>query len=127
MIFMKIMQIVGRFCHWDATKQVPTLAEARVRFAPDMVFVEAPDYVFPGWGYDASADGDARFIRPEVPVGWKYDDDTGTLYSEDTVPPSEAKDNAELTAENKALQNTITELELALCDVYEAMLSVTGG
>lgn len=124
---MKIMQIAGRFCHWDATKKVPTLAAAARLYAADMVFVEAPDCVFPGWGYDPTKEGDARFIKPTPPAGWLYDEAAGTMYREDSIPPSSAKSTAELTVENEALKNTITELELALCDVYEALLAVAGG
>lgn len=124
---MKIVQILGGFVHWDASASVPNLEAASRLFAADMIFVEAPDYVFEGWGFDPLLSGDERFIRPEVPEGWLYDDATGTIYPADETPPSLAKSNAELTVENEQLRATITELELALCDVYETMLAVTGG
>ena len=56
-------------------------------FPPTDVFVEAPDYVFEGWGFDPLAEGDARFIKPEPPKGWLYDDATGTFYPADEDPP----------------------------------------
>lgn len=124
---MKVFQIMGRFCHWDATPVVTNLENAREMFAPDMEFVEAPDYVFEGWGFDPSAEGNARFIKPTPREGWLYDDKTGTMYRAEDIKPSEQKSNAELTAENAALQDTVTDLELALCDMYETLLSVTGG
>lgn len=82
---MKIMQILGGFCHWDASGVVDSLRACAERFAPDMVFVEAPDYVFEGWGYDPDAEGDARFIEPNPPEGWLYDKDTGTFYHPDDM------------------------------------------
>lgn len=77
---MKIMQILNGICHWDATSIHPTLADTVGRYAPDIVFVEAPDYVFIGWGYDPEKTGDERFIKPTAPDGWCYDDATGTFY-----------------------------------------------
>lgn len=77
---MKIFQVLGGFCHWDATAILPSMDAAADMFAPDIVFVEAPDFVFEGWGFDASAEGDARFIRPAPPAGWEYDEKTGTFY-----------------------------------------------
>jgi hypothetical protein len=83
---MKIFQILGGFCHWDASNVVSTLEEAQERFAPNIVFVKAPDNVREGWGFDASLEGDARFIRPTPPDGWEYDDETGTFYDPAAVP-----------------------------------------
>lgn len=98
---MKIFQIFAfpgttdYLCHWDATGKFPTLASASGKFAPDVVFVEAPDYVFEGWGYDPAAGGDARFIQPPLPTPsswisesgveyhWVYDAATGTFYVAD--------------------------------------------
>jgi hypothetical protein len=70
---MKIFQILGGFCHWNATNTVKNLAGTVGRYAPDIVFVEAPDYVFEGWGYDDSQTGDARFIEPVPPEGYLYE------------------------------------------------------
>ena len=78
----KVFQIMSGLCHWDATHQFPTLESTKGRFAPNIVFVEAPDYVFEGWGFDEQADGEERFIKPEAPDGWVYDDETGTFYPE---------------------------------------------
>lgn len=85
---MKIMQVYKGFIHWDATPQLASLEETEGRFATDIVFVEAPDYVFEGWGYDDTAEGDARFIKPEPPEGWLYDDKTGTFYLKNEEAPS---------------------------------------
>lgn len=76
---MKIFQIISALCWWDATATVHSLDEAKEMFPPDCLFVEAPDYVFEGWGYDEHEKGDARFIRPEVPDGYEYDEGTGTF------------------------------------------------
>jgi hypothetical protein len=100
---MKIFQVFAfpgttdYMCHWDATSKFPTLESTAGRFAPDILFVEAPDYVFEGWGYDPAAGGEARFIKPSLPqpeswtdettgqnYHWVYDDATGTFYIADS-------------------------------------------
>lgn len=42
--------------------------------------VISPDYVFEGWGFDITQKGENRFIKPECPNGFKYDEKTGTFY-----------------------------------------------
>ena len=87
---MRFFQILGEICYWDATNVVSSLSDAAARFAPDIVIVEAPDYVREGWGYDSSALGDARFIKPVPPEGWLYDDGTGTFYRPDEPDSGES-------------------------------------
>lgn len=77
---MKIFQILDGFCHWDATSKHPTLDSTIGLYAPDIIFVEAPDKVHEGWGYDETKTGDDRFIQPEPPEGWAYDESSGTFY-----------------------------------------------
>lgn len=89
---MKVFQIIDNFCHWDASAVLRCASDAEKRFAPDMYFADAPDYVFEGWGFDDSLDGDDRFIKPEAPDGWLYDDGTGTFYKAGTYPPSQPRD-----------------------------------
>lgn len=72
---MKIFQIENNICYWDATKQFPTVESTIGYFPTSLLFVEAPDYVFEGWGYV-----DGQFIKPTPPEGWLYDDKTGTFY-----------------------------------------------
>ena len=86
---MKIFQILGGFVHWDATNSVKTIDNAKKMFAADIVFVEAPDYVSEGWGYDPAQDGDARFLKPVPPEGWLYDDATGTFCRPEDIPTAE--------------------------------------
>ena len=74
---MKIFQILHNMCHYDATSIHSTLSDTVGKYAPDIIFVEAPDYVFEGWGYDDTKDGDSRFIKPTPPDGWLYDDTSG--------------------------------------------------
>jgi hypothetical protein len=66
------MLIKGRFCHDDVTDRFAS-AEAAAAECSDSTFVDAPDFVFPGWGYDETADGDGRFIAPDIPDGYRYD------------------------------------------------------
>lgn len=103
---MKVFQIFGGFCHWDATKKHPTLADTVDKYAPDILFVETPDYVFEGWGYDSTASGDARFVKPTPPEGWAYDDDTGTFYPTDPEIVESLK-----SPEQKALEILGVEVE----------------
>ena len=42
-------------------------------YADNIVFVEAPDWCYEGYGYLPEAEGDDRFIRPMLPEGWVYD------------------------------------------------------
>ncbi len=84
---MKIFQVIDGLCHWDATKVCPNIETTREKFPPDCIFVEAPDYVFEGWGYDAFREGEDRFLKPTPPPGWLYDTKTGTFFPEGGDPP----------------------------------------
>lgn len=77
---MKIFQIKANVCYLDVTGKLLDNGNANERISEKDIFVDAPDYVFEGWGYDAFAEGNARFIKPTVPEGWFYDDITGTFY-----------------------------------------------
>lgn len=77
---MKVFQVMNGMCHWDATSKHPTIESTEGFYAPDIKFVEAPDIVHEGWGYDETRTGDDRFIKPETPEGWGYDEQTGTFY-----------------------------------------------
>ena len=70
------------------TRLYSSAAAARKKYPPSLLIVEAPDYVFEGWGYDPSQEGDARFLPPIPPEGWLYDENTGTFYQDGEVPPS---------------------------------------
>lgn len=83
---MKVFQILNNICYCDVTRQFPSLKSTIGRFSPEIIFAEAPDYVFPDWGYDPEKTGDERFIKPTAPEGWIYDDDTGTFYPENDTP-----------------------------------------
>lgn len=94
---MKLFQIEADICHWDATKQFPTKESTIGYFPSDLLFVEAPDYVFEGWGYM-----DGEFIKPTPPEGWLYDDKTGTFYQEGYEPP--------VILSNEELTNILSQL-----------------
>lgn len=70
---MKIFQILNNMVHWES--HYKSIEETIGLYAPDIIFVEAPDYVREGWGYI-----DGEFIKPEAPKGWAYDEKTGTFY-----------------------------------------------
>ena len=91
---MKVFQITSGFCRYDATHLYLNAEEAAKHYSPDTLWVDAPDLVFEGWGYDETAEGDARFIKPTPPDGWAYDDATGTFYPLNPEPsePTEEDD-----------------------------------
>lgn len=106
---MKVYQIFQGICYWDATRKFPTLESTIGKFTPETLFVEAPDYVFEGWGYDPDKTGDARFIKPTPPEGWLYDDETGTFYPEEELPPSEKPTYEELMSMAQAIERGMTK------------------
>lgn len=88
---MKTMQIVKGQVYCDLTRKFPSAKDAEGKFASNIVIVDAPDWVFPGWGYDSSQTGDARFIMPTVQEGMRYDKATGTVYNIEASRASERK------------------------------------
>ena len=112
---MKIFQIVDSLCWWDATATVHSMVVSKEMFPPTDLFVEAPDYVFEGWGYDEHETGDARFIRPEAPEGYLYDEATGTFYPADA--PSEAEQ----------LATTIEAMRAMLAEAEARLAALSGG
>lgn len=77
---MKLFQIFNNMCYYDMTRLYSSLEEAQAHYPSDAVIVETPDYVFESWGYDDTKTGDERFIKPIVPEGWEYSEETGTFY-----------------------------------------------
>lgn len=80
---MKIFQIVNGFCHWKTPYQ--SVAEVVGKYPPDCLFVETPDYVFEGWGYD-----NGQFIQPMPPEGWVYSPELGQIVPIKDAPETEA-------------------------------------
>ena len=92
---MKASQIFNGLCHYDTTFRHPTVASTEGYYPQDVLFVEAPDYVREGWGYDPAKEGDARFIEPVPPPHWLYDRETGTFDPDpDDLPPGFALDES---------------------------------
>lgn len=104
---MKVFQIIDYICFSDMTKNFPTVESTIGYFTPETLFVEAPDYVFEGWGYDPDETGDNRFIKPIPPEGWLYDDESGTFYKE---PTEEAKQTTNETSSEETIKPTYEEL-----------------
>lgn len=102
---MKVFQIISGFCFWNATSQFPTINDTQGCFPPECIFVEAPDYVFEGWGYNPDEVGDARFIKPTPPEGWLYDDETGTFYPKDKIAPSKRPSYGDFASMYTAIEN----------------------
>jgi hypothetical protein len=109
---MKNFQVLNHLCYNEVTDRFPTVESTVGFFPPDVLFVNAPDYVFEGWGYDATKDGDDRFIKPTAPEGWIYDGATGTFYEEGYVPePSTEEILLEIAADHEA---RLCEIELGV-------------
>lgn len=84
---MKVFQIVKNTCAWCTGFN--SLTDAYRVYPSDLVFVEAPDYVFVGWGYKGEYDSEGnvipmneRFTKPEIPEGSYYDSETGEVFPE---------------------------------------------
>ena len=88
---MKVVQIFHGKVYTDLSSKFKSSKEAAGHFASNIVIVDAPDYVFPGWEYNAKLSGDNRFIRPSVPEGMEYDDETGTVWNPEVLRSSERK------------------------------------
>lgn len=78
---MKIFQIKQNIVHYDMSHLYSSIEVARSKYPATTQIVEAPDYVFEGWGFNPNEEGDNRFIKPTAPEGWEYDDTTGTFYN----------------------------------------------
>lgn len=106
---MKVFQIKNNSCYNNVTAKFPTVAATVGRFPPSVLFVEAPDYVREGWGYDESQTGDDRFVQPTPPEGWLYDVESGTFYQEGEAAPSE-------TPPEPTVAEQITDLQAMAVD-----------
>ena len=93
---MKIFQVKDGFVFHDLTAIHNNFAVARASYAPNIELVEAPDYVFEGWGFDDTKEGDERFVQPTPPEGWEYDPGTGTFYPAGESAPSKVPTADEL-------------------------------
>lgn len=116
---MKVFQIISGWCYNDMTSQFPTVADTVGKFAPDIVIVETPDYVYEGWGYDGTKEGEERFIQPQPPEGWLYDEGSGTFYQEGTTAPSKMPSTEEKV---KMLEAQI-EAQNEQLDFYEECIA----
>ena len=93
---MKIFQVYKNICYWDATKTHLTINNIVAHQYPAAVkFIEAPDYVREGWGFDETAESDARFVEPTPPEGWLYDQETGTFYPDSSHIPIDLSPNTD--------------------------------
>lgn len=77
---MKVFQIKNGLCFNEFSHRVNTAEEAYELWGDQYTFVDGPDYVFIGWGFDETQEGDARFVKPIPPEGCYYDDSNGAFY-----------------------------------------------
>ena len=124
---MKVFQIVSGFCHYDATRKHQNAADAAKHYSPDTVWVDAPDYVFEGWCYDETKEGDERFIQPQPPEGWLYDPDSGTFYQEGDIPPSKQPTPEERIALQIANANAVAAIAFVTLAESGQLDDVTAG
>ena len=106
---MKLFQVVDNICHYDMTHLYSSLEEAKSKYPPELQIVEAPDFVFEGWGYDPETKG---FIQPTTPEGWVYDETTGTYYNP----------TAETQAKIASLQSQLDQTDYKIIKCYEYSL-----
>ena len=105
---MKVFQIVGGFCYYDASALYDSVASIPDgTYPPNIKFADAPDYVREGWGYDG-----VNFIEPIPPVGWLYDPVTGTFYEDPDYAPSEPQPD-----ESDDMLNALTLLNVEPVEV----------
>ena len=78
---MKVVQIHNGQVYHDLSYKYSSAVEASKFYSSEILIVDAPNYVFPGWGYNPSLDGDNKFIKPTVPEDMKYDEQTGTVWN----------------------------------------------
>lgn len=115
---MKIYQIFNDMCHYNMTHLYHTVEEAKAHYPASVCIVEAPDYVFEGWGYDSTKLGDNRFIKPTPPKGWLYDEVTGAFYEKDSLlKQSISKLNSQI--ESIKLTLTATDYKIIKCSEYQ--------
>lgn len=88
---MKLFQIDGKYVGYEYTGKYGSLSEARKHYAPNIRIEEAPDFVFPGWGFDDSKEGDARYIQPTPGDGQAYNPETGEIWIPEEFRMSERK------------------------------------
>ena len=88
---MKLFQIDGKYVGYEYTGKYGSLSEARKHYASNIRIEEAPDFVFPGWGFDDSKEGDARYIQPVPGDGQAYNPDTGEIWDPEEFRMSERK------------------------------------
>lgn len=112
---MAIFQIVNGKCHWRTP--FTSLDEVKGKFPPDCLFVDAPDYVNEQWGFDETEIGDDRFIKPQPPEGWIYDDESGQMMPEDMAEQAlEDAKNAKQAENNQQFASWLNEHPLTWKD-----------
>lgn len=101
----KIFQVVDNECRWHMP--FTSLAEVMKIYPKGLTFIEAPDFVFEGWGYKEEDEdgnkllGNDRFIKPVPPEGQYYDDDLGDFFTEEELPARLLRVQNEKQTENK--------------------------
>jgi hypothetical protein len=113
---MKIMEIKNKYCFSDLT---PVAFRHDLSKINGLHYVETPDYVFPGWGYDETAEGDDRFVKPTAPEGWIYDEMGGSFHRKMpayTETQLIQQDITDLQIADIEQQQEITELELMVLE-----------
>lgn len=95
---MKIFQIVDGICKW--LTPFTSMTQIYEKYPSSLLFVEAPDWVGENYIYDAEKSGDERFIMPDAPEGFIYDDETGELVEESKFPELLLKTQLRVQKEN---------------------------
>lgn len=122
---MKIVQVSDYFVTKDLTEFYSTIESARYDHAFETI-LEAPDYVFPGWIYDSSRPSPGCFIKPAVPDGWAYDDESGTFYNLNPVVETRLPTKTELHYDHLNLNFSLAMLDSGLSRAIDLLGQMKG-
>ena len=70
---MKVMEIADGRTRISCP-QYASAEEARKYFAPNIQFIDVPDWVGVGWKILDGVEGDGKYLAPELPEGWVWDE-----------------------------------------------------
>lgn len=76
----KVFQIIDGECYSEVTELFPAAADTVGWYPDDLLFVDAPDYVFQGWTYR-----NGKFYEPVAPGGYHYNYENGQIEQNESI------------------------------------------
>lgn len=122
----KVFQIFNGRCWWDATPTVGTVSHAQEMFAPDIVFMDVPDFVQEGWIFDEEKTGNERFVEPteeNLNLYFPSVDEPMAISETDDieVPKTTGQRLSDLEDENQKLKESLDEMDKAFSILTEGL------